>query len=244
MKTFFVALGLALLFTHCNSPIRDEKARATMEPGADTNSSEISSTSGTIEFGQPGSTVFWVGYFLNAESEDEAYKKDVYAGEVFIWTRENKINICIDNIEGEKVKGHSVVAGSNRPFAGTVKTENGISKFDVKEPGDNKYDGAFSFTINDTLLEGTWKSFKKIEIPNRKYKFKKRTFAYDPDIMLDKNKRFVDWEKRMNANPPEAGEGDPEDATFASATDLIFKINASNKLLTKKEVENLKKETY
>ncbi len=241
MKAYFLAFGLTLLFVQCKSPIKDENASVITEPGADTNAPEIISTSGTTEVADQGTSVFWVGYFLNADDDDNAFKKDVHAGEAFTWTRENKINISIDRIEGEKVTGHSVVAGNNRPFTGTVKTGNGISKFEVKEPGDNKYDGAFSFTINDTLLEGTWKSFKKIEIPNRKYKLKKRTFVYNPDIMLSKNSRFIDWEKKLKVKHAGTEGDDYEDANFSSATDLIFKVNASNKLLTEKEVENLKK---
>jgi len=240
MKTSFPVIILALLFSNCNSPIKDGNVTVVEELVADTNALKpVSADAGSAV--EKTRQVFWVGYFLNAENENDAYKNDVYAGEGFTWRRENKINISIDNINGDKVSGHSVVAGNSRPFAGTVKTVNGISTFEVKEPGNNKYDGAFSFTTIDSLLEGTWKSSKKIDIPNRKYRLTKRTFAYNPDIMLTKNARFIDWEKKLNVKQPDAEEEEFEDAYFSSATGLIFSMNASNKLLNRKEVENLKK---
>ena len=87
---------------------------------------------------------FWVGYFKKDVQEEWAYDndKDIYADEGFIWTRENKINISIDTIIGNKVIGHSVVAGNNRPFIGTIspsKEDQNSFDFFVKEPGAYRY---------------------------------------------------------------------------------------------------------
>ncbi|MES1181416.1 MAG: YARHG domain-containing protein, partial [Flavobacterium sp.] len=227
--------------------IKNEEAKVLLESGVEVASTDAvysDSASSMIE-----NTVadenklygFWVGYFEKDMKEDVDNEKAIYADE-YEWQRENKINISIDKIVGEIVTGHSVVAGNNRPFSGTVKNEAGVYHFDVKEPGDNKYDGAFTFRITDTLLEGTWKAFKTIDIPKRKYRLTKKVFKYNPDIMLTLDaKRFVDWEKSKSKVLSVEGEEEYRNVYFSAATKLIFTVNASNKLLTVKEVENLKK---
>ena len=83
----------------------------------------------------------------------------------------NNINISIDKITDSLVVGHSVVAGNDRPFEGKVKKVKNQNHyiFKVKEPGDNKYDGEFTFEIEDNQLSGTWIAYKNIEIKKRKY---------------------------------------------------------------------------
>lgn len=183
---------------------------------------------------------FWVGYFRNAKDED--YDKGVYADETLSWTRENKINISIDEISGNAVKGHSIVAGNNRPFAGTCSEGNNAYSFIVSEPGDNKYDGKFSFSIqkNDSMLTGTWKSYKKIDIQERKYELVKKIFNYNPEQMLERAREYGNWEKRKKVKIEDA-EYDEFYDEFSAATNKIYQMNASKNLLTKKDVENLKK---
>jgi len=182
---------------------------------------------------------FWVGYFRNANENDD---KAVYADEALSWTRENKINISIDEISENKVKGHSVVAGNNRPFVGTCNEDNNIYSFNVSEPGDNKYDGRFSFSIkkNDSLLIGTWKSYKAIDIQERKYELTKKIFNYNPNQMLERSREYGNWEKRKSVKIDDK-EYEEFYEEFSAATGKIYQINASKNLLTKKEVENLKK---
>jgi hypothetical protein len=243
MKSLYFLI-LLVAFANCKNSIKNEDADIFLEAGVEV-------TSGPAALSNNGSFTsekntqdenklygFWVGYFKKDMKEDVDNEKALYVDEGYEWQRENKINISIDKIIGEKVTGHSVVAGNNRPFSGTLKNENGIYSFDVKEPGDNKYDGEFTFSITDTVLKGTWKAFKPIDIPKRKYQLTKKIFKYDPKIMLSQTaKQFVNWNKSKTKNYAEG-----ESSTyFSAATDLIFTINASNKLLTVKDVENLKK---
>lgn len=120
---------------------------------------------------------------------------------------------------------------------------NGI--FHVKEPGDDKYDGEFKFTISEDKLTGKWTAYKNIDIKNRKYELTKKVFAYNPDIMLEQVKEYVDWNTFTEKKTlEEYDEGEFEEwitKEFASATKLIYTINASNTLLKKNDVENLKK---
>lgn len=186
-----------------------------------------------------------MGYFYKAGDLPEHV--NVYGDEGLAWFRENKINISIDFISPEnKVSGHSVVAGNDRPFEGSMKENKDAFIFEVAEPGNDKYDGKFSFTIakNDSTLKGTWRAYKKIEIPQREYELKKKIFKYDKNQMLSYSKRYGDWEKTKRVESTDEGEldvyGDYYDK-FSAATDKIYEINASAKLLTKEEVENLKK---
>jgi hypothetical protein len=243
MKPIYFILLLFVL-SNCKNSIKNEDATVILEAGVETSSNTPIINNNNVS-GRESITTdenklygFWVGYFEKDMEKDTLNAKTLYVDEGYEWARENKINISIDKIVGEKVTGHSVVAGNDRPFSGTVKNENGIYSFDVKEPGDNKYDGEFIFHITDTVLKGTWKAFKPIDIPKRKYQLTKKIFRYDAGIMLSPEaKQFVNWDKSKTKNYPD---GD-QSTYFSTATNLIFNINASNKLLTVKEVENLKK---
>jgi len=190
---------------------------------------------------------FWVGYFKKDEKDTNTYsKKTIIVDDAYVWQRENKINISIDEIKDSIVIGHSVVAGNDRPFKGTVKKENDDQyAFKVKEPGDHRYDGEFAFTISKGQLIGKWTAYKEIDIKKRKYMLERRKFAYDPTINLERSKEYVDWNKVIATKERvEIEENEFEEwisREFATATNLIYKINASNTVLTKSEVENLKK---
>src|SRR5580658_6845866 len=58
---------------------------------------------------------FWVGRFI----PDTAIEP-MQIGDRQGWDYSNKINISIDEIKEDSVNGHSVVAGNNRPFTGTI----------------------------------------------------------------------------------------------------------------------------
>jgi hypothetical protein len=243
MKKITFASILALCAVACNSTIKNSDAKIEIEKGT-----EISDENAVRAYQDDEILGFWVGYFLDSENPDmQLNEKSVFTADHDgqYWLRENKINISIDKIEDNVVIGHSVVAGNNRPFEGVV--ENGI--FKVKEPGDDKYDGMFTFQILDNKLTGTWTAYNDIEIKNRNYSLEKMTFTYNPDIMLVKTQKngsyhgqFIDWNKQIE-EMIEYGEGKPylETTGTASATELIFTINASNTLLKKSDVENLTK---
>jgi len=244
---------LTCLLISCQNPIKDTNAKVDVEKGTEvvTENKPIEKTSEQPTPPAETSTAptdallgFWVGYFEKDEQQQNV-GKTLVVDEGFVWSRENKINISIDEITEGIVNGHSVVAGNNRPFTGTVeKQENGSYSFQVKEPGDNKYDGVFSFTIDQDRLKGKWIAYKNIEIKHRQYDLEKKAFTYDPDVMLEQSKSYVNWNEFLSAQ--ETTDYDGEFQTwirkeFATTTPLIYKINASNKLLKKSTVENLKK---
>ena len=244
MLKIFVYLPVCIwLLSSCTSAIKNDNTSAPDEvPGTQ-------STSGTNQVGYHGNnnlvvenesdlTGYWVGMF---EPDTDIRMEGVYTGEKHAWDYSNKINISIDEIKDQQVKGHSVVAGNNRPFAGKItKTPNGFA-FQLNEPGDDKYDGVFIFTVNtgDSTLQGIWRANKKIRISSRKYSLTKKIFRYNPDWQMNEG-GYVDWTRKKRALNEVEGEMVYDDSYFTTSGDVL-KYNASKELLTKAQVSNLKK---
>ena len=94
----------------------------------------------------------------------------------------NKITIDIQALEANgEVKGYSVVAGNKRPFTGKYSKNNDEYAFSVKEPGDNKYDGEFEFSVpmGFQKLVGKWTPFNKGQVAEKTYNLSKREFKYN-----------------------------------------------------------------
>jgi hypothetical protein len=186
---------------------------------------------------------YWVGAFEADKEEGVPYFS---VDEGFFWNRENKINISIDEVNDSTVIGHSVVAGNDRPFSGTIVKRESNCRFDfeVEEPGDDKYDGKFIFSIYDRKLQGKWTAYQNLEVRKRIYELDKKTFKYQPHITLESG-RYIDWYKsKTETETVEYEEGIFEQWAqeyYASSTDKIYKINASERILTEEEVQNLKR---
>ncbi len=170
-----------------------------------------------------GANGYYVGMFEAEEYNED--KKPSYA---------NKINIAIDKIDGKTVEGRSIVAGNFRPFSGTVSQAGNIYTVEAKEPGNDKYDGSFSFKLDadKNTITGFWlANDKKLSVTKRKYTLNKKTFAYDKDLSLD---------NAILANELYDTYKD-EDGTFEAPTESVLNVNASNTLLTAADVSNLYK---
>ncbi|MCX7877836.1 MAG: YARHG domain-containing protein [Ignavibacteria bacterium] len=151
----------------------------------------------------------------------------------------NKITIFIDSLNDEIMYGHSVVAGNNRPFKGKYVKIGENYEADVAEPGDDKYDGKFSFTViidtkntNEIFLKGIWEAYdKKLPVSVREYNLEKKSFAYNPHLELPQD---VKWAELYDANPefPERIE---------MLTNEVVKYNASVMELKKEHLQNLYK---
>lgn len=152
---------------------------------------------------------------------------------------ENRITIFIDSLSGDIMYGRSVVAGNNRPFKGKFTKEGENYKAEVAEPGDDKYDGKFNFTIildskntNEIYLKGLWEAFdKKLPVSVREYNLEKKNFAYDPQHELPAN---IEWAELYESSPkfPDRVE---------QLTGEVVKYNASTTELKKEDVQNLYK---
>ncbi len=145
---------------------------------------------------------------------------------------QNRINISLDSIKDDVLFGHSIVAGNTRPFKGNFKKQNELYVAECKEPGNDKYDGVFTFTLNpqNESIKGSWNSNdKKLAVSERTYDLKKVDFKYDPNLGLEDISTEV--YKSYNQNTEE----------HEQITTDAGKINASTVLLKKEDVENMYK---
>ncbi|MGB0863786.1 MAG: YARHG domain-containing protein [Saprospiraceae bacterium] len=254
MKKLLLLPLLSILLYSCGTDIKNRNAEVIVEEGTEVSETTPKSDELKTQIAEEASNKltpnsmlgYWVGSFeKDNDNDDYNYEKAIYVDDGYLWMRENKINISIDEINGNQVKGHSVVAGNDRPFEGTMEKVDNSYYFEVEEPGDHKYDGKFIFSVFPDQLTGTWTAFKNIDIKKRKYQLEKKTFSYNPDIMLEHAKEYIDWGKYLEKKETyDVGDDEFEEwisREFAAATHKIYEINASSQVLTKTEVENLKK---
>lgn len=144
----------------------------------------------------------------------------------------NKITISIDSLSGDILYGHSVVAGNERPFSGQFVVAGDSITVVASEPGDDRYDGVFSFAIRpgENTLIGTWAANnKRLAVSSRQYQLDKKAFSYDPQLELSEE---VGWSNLYEKYPkyPDKSE---------SLTEDVSKFNASTYELKKEDVENM-----
>lgn len=246
MKNIIILLFSILSLFGCNNVIKDNDAEIIVEDGTAIDS-VIIETELKSENLDTSSNNYWVGFF-NPHKEVDLKGKYIAADEGLYWGRRNKISISIDKILGDSIIGHSVVAGNHRPFYGKIKPTDKGRKYIAREPGDDKYDGQFTFEIVEGHLIGVWEAYKNIEIPKREYNLDQMSYEYNPDIMLERAGRYGNWDKFIDHGTQIEiyDEGTPDEQVYewvkreyASSTEKIYEINASNKVLTKEDVENL-----
>jgi hypothetical protein len=97
---------------------------------------------------------------------------------------DNKITLLITKAEGDSVSGRSVVGGNDRPFNGVISKKEGKYIVAAIEPGDDKHDGTFNFTIDETnpdLVQGSWAPFKPGtgSLTRKEYVLQRKNYKYD-----------------------------------------------------------------
>lgn len=95
---------------------------------------------------------------------------------------DNRLNVQLRLVSGKQVSGRSVAAGNFREIAGTVEETADAYRLQLKEPGDDKYDGEFDFTIkkNGMICEGSWQPFDK-SLKAKQFTLSKKEYTYKPD---------------------------------------------------------------
>lgn len=217
MKKIILPVLMALVFTSCE---KKEKTVAVATPKAEEKE---------IYQNLYGS---WVGDFIAEEYDDE--KSFVHV---------NKLNIVLKRITATQVIGQSIVAGNVRPLKGEILEYGKMISFTLEEPGEDKYDGKFTFELLNDSLVGTWTPFNKnMAVTKRKFKLAKKEFIYDPTLMLPEEGEYVDWEnpKVIESEPDEDGEKYAEDF-YRTASEQITILNASTEKLDEETLKNLKK---
>lgn len=98
----------------------------------------------------------------------------------------NQITLILAEQQGEELRGYSVCAGNYRPLTGRItKQKPGESyTMELAEPGNDPYDGTFTFTIFPAKqqLQGEWKPFRAKGNTARSYTLKTKKFNYQPTV--------------------------------------------------------------
>ena len=98
----------------------------------------------------------------------------------------NKITLLITRAISDTIEGRSIVGGNDRPFAGFVKFAEGKYSISAKEPGDDKDDGVFNFTIDDQqpdMVTGRWQpNAAGAHLGTKDFSLKRRAFVYLVDV--------------------------------------------------------------
>ena len=217
-----LACFLCLLCWSCGQQKPAEKSTGlSTEPGVDT-STPAAPGRATSPVSQHPVAGAYVGYF--AAKTYDSNKNISYS---------NKITVFLDSVAGNQLFGHSVVAGNERPFSGTLRQEAGAYAADVREPGDDPYDGQFSLLINprDSTVKGSWKAYKKLGVTEREYELKRTVIRYDPNLDFPEQ---AQWADLYDTYDEKVGKAE-------LITDQVTRFNASTRLLKKEELENLYK---
>ncbi len=97
----------------------------------------------------------------------------------------NKITLLITKATTDSIRGRSIVGGNDRPFAGAILKDGNKYIVNAKEPGDDKDDGVFNFTIDKNkldVLSGSWKPNKATEtVKEKAFSLERRVYKYAKD---------------------------------------------------------------
>lgn len=210
-KLITISFALATLFACNDNPQTESKAESPKE---------------TTEIVQHEMLKSYVGSF-EAEKINENAKSPSYS---------NRINVSVTILKDGIIKGFSIIAGNQQNFEGAYTIISG--KFDVKakEPGTDKHDGRFEFSL-DTIgkkIVGKWYCFDTlIDVPVRSYTLEEKVYAYDANTSLPENLVGLPFYD-PKFDEVEGGVGE-------MITKDVLKANPSVVVLKKSQVENMYK---
>lgn len=161
-----------------------------------------------------------------------------------------QITLKINRIVEGKIYGFSIVGGSIKPVEGECSKANRVLLMHLREPGELKDSGKYELQLKNDTLSGTWVPYIKQEgrISVKKIEFVQKVFKYDPNYMLSDDVDLIDFGssvKKDTVYDRDEGEGPHQVAEtmelYRSASEDIFKINASTRTLAEDELKNLRK---
>ncbi|RYD80840.1 MAG: YARHG domain-containing protein [Sphingobacteriales bacterium] len=179
----------------------------------------------------------WVGDNEVTDADFEKFKGQTVS----------KLNIVIKQITDSGVVAQSVTNGNNRLMHGSVTQSGNKYVFVMDEPGDDKYDGRFEFSIEGDTLSGNWKPYDtKLATKKSEYRLTKKPFAYNANLMLPSEWDYIDYanykEKKETYKDEQTGVVDTfVNQFYRSASDKVYSINSSKQKLVEKDLKNLRK---
>lgn len=98
------------------------------------------------------------------------------------------IVLVLSYVQGKNVSGYNVHKGLRRNLKGSLTETDGEYRFVLNEPGDNKFDGTFDFTLNpdDFTGKGSWN-------PNDKAATKAKTFTLKERVRDSSEDQFTGY---------------------------------------------------
>lgn len=224
-QSLFLSLFLALIAFGCGNKTTETGTTGTDSSATPATTETETETAAPKEVKETDEVGCYVGEFKAVKFK--AGKNPSYS---------NRINILIDELADYKVSGHSVVAGNSRPFSGTYDLkEDGSYVVEAAEPGDDKYDGKFSFVLdpNSRTIKGTWvANDAKLAVTERSYDLNYKVFEYDPNLELPQDVAWTDLYSKV----PE-----PDWQRAEKTTEDVLLFNASKVKLKKEDIENMHK---
>lgn len=94
---------------------------------------------------------------------------------------DNKITVIISAIKGDSVSGRSIVAGNDRPFAGSFTETDEAIEITAQEPGDDAHDGNFTLHMqkdNYDQLTGRWTAYNT-KLGSKQFLLARKAFVYN-----------------------------------------------------------------
>ena len=231
MKQLTIAFSCAFLVCACKNKTSSVAEHRSLQADTSVKAAAIAPELYTDLYGN------WVG-----NNETTEYDEQKFTGQYT-----SRLNIVIKQITDSGVIAQSVVNGNSRLMHGSVTKTGEKYSFIMDEPGDNKYDGRFEFSIVGDTLTGEWKPYDtKLATKRTAYSLTKKPFVYNASLMLPQEWDYVDYN-----NPKEKQEVYKDEATgqtdtavnafYRSASPVVYELNSSKQKLTEKDVKNLRK---
>lgn len=223
-RTIGILMLCATTFAACDN---GNRANSGLEAHADVVAQEVQEIHQDL-YGN------YVGMFEDAEVDRKEYIEPV------------KINISIGQITAEGAFGRSIVAGNDRPMTGKMMADEERYEFLMEEPGSDRHDGRFAFTIQGDSLVGTWECYDvMVKSPSKKFVLRKKPFAYNAELMLPDEWEYVDWSSSKMIPQMYQNEDGSVDTMvnefYRAASASVYELNASKMKLTGSDLKNLKK---
>lgn len=104
------------------------------------------------------------------------YPTDSLKGEYIGSFGNSTIIIVLNFADGKKASGYDIVQGNRRNIHGDVVNKGSYFHFELSEPGGDKYDGNFSFSIDTATrtMEGKWTPYDSTKAKSKNFKLTKR----------------------------------------------------------------------
>lgn len=125
----------------------------------------------------------------SAVAKTDTFDVKAFEGEYVGDFGDGHIVLVISYVQGKNASGYNVHKGLRRNIKGTLTQTAGEYRFVLTEPGDNKYDGVFEFTLNpaDFTGQGQWTPNNKAVVKAKSFRLEQR--RHNPET----ENRFVGY---------------------------------------------------